>query len=93
MGIRIALGAERARVVRMMVREVAGVVGLGLAAGVVLSALVASRLSGMLYGVGALDPLAFGGAVLALLGVAGVAAWIPAQRAARTDPVEALRVS
>ncbi len=93
LGIRMALGAERSGVVRMMVLEVGGVVILGLAVGVAVSALLASRLGGMLYGVRALDPLAFGGSVLVLLGVSWAAAWVPARRAARADPVEALRVS
>ena len=93
LGIRIALGAERSGVVRMVVREVATIVGVGLGVGVLLSALAASRVSGLLYGVAALDPLTFGGAVAVLLAVAGVAAWLPARRAARADPVEALRAS
>lgn len=92
LGIRIALGAERPRVVRMVVRDVAGVVSLGLLIGLGVSAAVGSRIGGMLYGVAGLDPVTFGGAVLVLAGVAGLAAWMPAVRAARTDPVEALRV-
>ncbi len=93
LGIRIALGAERSGVVRMVVREVATIVGVGLGVGVLLSALGASRVSGLLFGVAALDPLTFVGAVAVLLTVAGVAAWVPARRAARADPVEALRAS
>lgn len=77
----------------MVVREVVGVVMIGLAVGVGLSALAAPRLVGMLYGVPALDPLAFGGAVVVLMAVAGGAAYVPARRAAAADPVEALRVS
>jgi ABC-type antimicrobial peptide transport system permease subunit len=93
LGIRIALGAERSGVVRMVVREVAAIVGVGLGVGVLVSALAASRVSGLLFGVAALDPLTFVGAVAVLLTVAGVAAWVPARRAARADPVEALRAS
>lgn len=93
LGIRMALGAERSGVVRMVVREVAGVVLAGLVVGLAVSAIAASRLGGTLYGVGALDPLAFGTAVLVLLGVAWIAAYVPARRAARANPVEALRVS
>jgi len=93
LGIRMALGAERSGLVRMVVREVAGVVILGLAAGLAVSALVATRMGGMLYGVAALDPPTFAGAVLVLLGVAWAAAWLPARRAALADPVESLRVS
>jgi predicted permease len=93
LAIRIALGAERGSVVRMVVREMAGVVIAGMAVGVLLSALAAPRLGGMLYGIPALDPVTFGGAVILLLGVAWIAAFVPAWRAAGTDPVEALRVS
>jgi putative ABC transport system permease protein len=91
LGIRIALGAERSGVVRMVVREVATIVGAGLVVGVAVSALGASRLGGMLFGVGSLDPLAFGGSVAVLLVVAWIAAYVPARRAARSDPVQALR--
>lgn len=93
LGIRMALGAERSGVVRMVVREVAGVVVAGLAVGVVVAGLAASRLGGLLYGVPALDPVSFVGAVAILLAVAWAAAWIPARRASRADPVSSLRVS
>jgi predicted permease len=93
LGIRIALGAERSGVVRMVVREVATIVGVGLGVGVIVSALAASRFAPFLFGVAALDPLTFAGAVAVLLTVAGVAAWVPARRAATADPVQALRAS
>jgi ABC-type antimicrobial peptide transport system permease subunit len=93
LAIRMALGAERASVVRMVVREVAGVVVAGVVVGLGVSALVAPRLDGMLYGVSTLDPLTFGGGVIVLLGVAWIAALVPARRAAGADPMEALRVS
>jgi putative ABC transport system permease protein len=93
LGIRMALGAERSGVVRMVVREVAGVVIAGLVVGVTVSTLAVSKLGGLLYGVGALDPLAFGGAMSVLLLVAWIAAYVPARRAAQADPVEALRAS
>jgi putative ABC transport system permease protein len=92
LAIRMAMGAERASVVRMVVREAAGVVVAGLAVGLVVSLLAAPRLGGVLYGVPALDPLAFGGAVIVLLGVAWIAAFVPARRAAGADPMDALRV-
>jgi len=92
LGIRLALGAERSGVVRMVVREVAGVVLAGLAAGVLVAALAASRLGGLLYGVPALDPISFAGAIVVLLVVAWAAAYVPARRAARADPVASLRV-
>jgi ABC-type antimicrobial peptide transport system permease subunit len=91
MGIRIALGAERSGVVWMVVREVARVVALGLVLGVVVAALAAPRFGGMLYGVEALDPTTFATAVALMLAVAWAAAYLPARRAARADPVQALR--
>ncbi len=91
--LRMALGAERSGVVRMVVREVAGVVGAGLVVGVGLSAMATSRLGGLLYGVRALDPLTFGGATVVLLVVAWTAAYVLARRAAQANPVEALRAS
>jgi ABC-type antimicrobial peptide transport system permease subunit len=93
LGIRMALGAERSRVVRMVVREVVGVVVAGVLVGLALAAFGARRVAGLLYGVDALDPIAFSGAVVTLLAVAWVAAYVPARRAARADPVEALRAS
>jgi predicted permease len=92
LAIRMAMGADRASVVRMVVREAAGVVVAGLVVGLVVSVLAAPRLGGMLYGVPALDPLAFGGAVIVLVGVAWIAAFVPARRAAGADPMAALRV-
>ena len=90
-GVRVALGATAGRVV-------AGVLGDGgrtVAAGVVLGAAaavaVARLLRAQLVGVAPLDPLAFGGAIVLLGAAAFVASWLPARRAARIDPVEALR--
>jgi predicted permease len=93
LGIRMALGAGRAGVVRMVVREVVGVVVAGLALGLGVAVLVATRIGGLLYGVDALDPITFGGAVVTLTFVAWVAAYVPARRAAKADPVEAFRAS
>jgi predicted permease len=93
LGIRIALGAERSGVVRMVVWEVATIVGVGIAAGGILWSLAATRLGGLVFGVGTLDPLTLVGSVGVLLAVSWLAAWIPARRAARADPLEALRAS
>ena len=93
LGIRIALGAERGRVVRMVVGEVVGTVAIGLVAGVAVAALAASQIEGILFGVRPLDPLTFVGSVVFLMGVAWAAAYAPARRAAQSDPVQALRTS
>ena len=90
-GLRLALGAEPRRVVGMIVRQggivtIAGVVA-GLAA-----ALAGSRVLGsLLYGVSARDPGVFAATTLALLAVALFACWLPARRAARLNPLDALR--
>lgn len=92
-GIRVALGARRADVVGMLVREVAVTVGLGLAVGLALAVPITGLLQGTLYGIDARDPLTVGAAVIFILSMALAAAWLPARRAARTDPVRALRAS
>ncbi len=90
-GIRVALGAARHRVVRMVVGEVAGTVALGLAAGAAVVALVSPRLQGMLFGSEMLSAGTLGTAVLILGGAVGLASLVPAWRAARVDPSVALR--
>ncbi len=92
-GIRMALGARRGDVVGMLVREVALTVAVGLAAGLALAFPITGLLQGTLYGIDARDPLTAGAAVVFILAMALAAAWLPARRAARTDPVRALRAS
>ena len=90
-GIRMAMGADAGRVVRLMMRGGLQLVAIGVALGLVLSAAAARVLSGVLYGVNATDPMAFVVAPLVLLGVAIAAAWIPARRVTRISPVRAIR--
>jgi putative ABC transport system permease protein len=90
-GVRMALGA-RAADVRLMVLREAGVsvlvgVGLGLAGAVAITRVM----SGMLFGVSATDPVTFGGAITVLVATALAASWIPAVRATRVDPMQAMR--
>jgi len=90
-GIRMALGLPARRVISHVMGRGIRLVVLGSVAGI-LGALVLTRLlSSLLYGVGASDPVALAGAVVALLIVGSVAAFVPARRASRTDPVSVLR--
>lgn len=91
MGVRMALGARGADIVRLVVREGAVLAGMGVVAGIAGAALLTRALRGVLYGVTAADPVSFALAAAALTGVALLAAWLPARRAARVDPAVALR--
>jgi putative ABC transport system permease protein len=91
MGIRFALGASRGDVLRLVLGQGAVLVAIGLAAGL-LGAFVASRaLRSVLYDVAPLDPAALISAFLTLSLVALIACFVPARRASRVDPIEALR--
>ncbi|HKV51160.1 MAG TPA: ADOP family duplicated permease [Gemmatimonadaceae bacterium] len=92
-GIRIALGAEPARVVRELAARVGWLLAAGAGAGIVMTVLAQRELRALVVGVAPLDPLTLGAAVLALGMAAGVAALVPASRAARIDPVDAIRES
>ena len=90
-GIRMALGAQRGAVLRMFMREGSIILGCGVVLGLLLAAATGKLLSGMLYEVGALDPLAFITAPLVLAAAALLATWLPARRAMRISPMAALR--
>jgi predicted permease len=90
-GIRISIGARRADVLWMVLRESLGLVSLGIAAGIPLSFWLLKIVAGQLFGVTATDPLTIAGATLVLLIAAAVAGYLPARRAARVDPLVALR--
>ena len=90
-GIRMALGATRQDVIWLMLRETLAVVAAGLAIGIP-AAMAASRLlSGFLYGLGVDDPLAWAAAIGLLAAASALAGLLPARRAARVDPMTALR--
>ena len=90
-GIRMALGAQQKKILRMVVGQGARVALVGIAIGLVASFGLTRIMSSMLFGVSATDPLTFA-AVLVLLQAAALAAcWIPARRASRVDPMVALR--
>jgi len=90
-GIRMALGATRGRVVRMVLREVAILSALGLLLGVVAAYQTTVFLKSFLFGVKPNDPVAIGVSVAILIACALVAGYLPAFRASRIDPMAALR--
>jgi predicted permease len=90
-GIRVALGADTRRIERLVLGHGARVALTGGAIGVAAALGVAQLVRSMLFGVSPADPIAFGGAVVALAAIALVASLAPARRAARLDPVTALR--
>lgn len=90
-GIRMALGAQRARVLRMAMGDVAVVVGIGLAAGLGASLVVTKYVASFLYGVTATDPRMLFLAALLFAIVAALAGFVPARRASLVDPMVALR--
>jgi putative ABC transport system permease protein len=90
-GIRMALGADARSVVGLMMGTAMRSVVTGVAAGLVAGAAAVRLLTAFLFGVQPLDPLAFAGAVAVLMAVAALAAYLPARRATRVDPLEALR--
>jgi len=90
-GIRMALGAKPAAVLRLIMGEGSIMFISGIAIGLLLAAATGKILSGILYEVSALDPIAFTAAPMLLATAALIATWLPAHRAARLNPVEALR--
>ncbi len=90
-GVRMALGAQRANILRMILQKGMVLAGVGVIAGVVLSASVASMMAGLLYGVRPHDPAVFLMVPLLLFAVAIVASYFPARRATKVDPMVALR--
>ena len=90
-GIRMALGADRRTILRMMLSRGFGLVLVGIGAGVVVALGLARFLTNMLFGVQPSDPITFGGVALLLVSISMVACYVPARRATRVDPLVALR--
>ncbi len=90
-GVRMALGARQDEVVRMVVKQGMGVVVVGVGTGLVAALALTRMMAGLLYEVKPSDPQTFVVVCMALAGAALLACWIPARKAARVDPVVALR--
>jgi putative ABC transport system permease protein len=90
-GIRLALGASPGRLSKQVLREGGRLVAWGAAAGLAVTLLAVRLLENLVYDVSLYDPLILGAVIAVLAGVAGLACWLPARRAAQVDPVVALR--
>jgi putative ABC transport system permease protein len=90
-GVRSALGASRPNILALVVRQGMTLTALGVAIGLSGAALASRALVTLLFGVSRLDPITYLGVIALLLGVSGIACWIPAWRAARVDPSITLR--
>jgi len=91
-GIRVALGASRSNILRMVLRQGLGLAIMGAAVGFVCALIVSHLMASLLYGVRPTDPLTFAGVALLFIGVALLACYLPARRAMKVDPIQALRV-
>jgi hypothetical protein len=90
-GVRIALGADRRNIARMILGGGLSLVAIGSAIGLAAAAVASRLLTSLLFGVPSLDPIAFGGAALLFAVVALIACAVPVRRALNIDPTEALR--
>jgi ABC-type antimicrobial peptide transport system permease subunit len=90
-GVRMALGARESTVATMVVRESLGVVGIGLAIGIVGALALTRVLASLLFDISPTDPLTFVAVTLGLGAVAVAASYLPARRASSVDPIVALR--
>jgi putative ABC transport system permease protein len=90
-GVRMALGARQDEVVRMVVKQGMGVIAVGVVVGLAAALALTRLMAGLLYEVNPSDPQTFTVVCVALGGAALLACWIPARKAARVDPVVALR--
>ena len=90
-GIRLALGATRTQILKMILRQGLALAVAGTAVGLVGALIVSHLMAGLLYGVRPTDPVTFAGVAILLIGIALLACYLPARRAMRVDPMMALR--
>jgi ABC-type antimicrobial peptide transport system permease subunit len=91
LGIRVALGATTQRISTMVIREGLALTALGAGLGIVAALAAGSVVASLLFGVTPRDPITLAGVVVVLAAVAMLASWLPARRAARVDPLVAMR--
>jgi len=91
-GIRMALGASRGEIIRMVLKQGMLLASIGLVSGMLASVALTRMVSGLLFDVSATDPIVLGGVSLILAAVAFAACYVPARRATRIDPLIALRI-
>jgi macrolide transport system ATP-binding/permease protein len=91
LGIRMALGADKPEILKLILRQCLGITLVGVAAGLLIALAVTRVIAAVLYGVRPTDPATFGGVSLLLTAIALLASYLPARRATRVDPMVALR--
>jgi predicted permease len=90
-GVRLSLGAQRRDILRLILGDGGRLTALGLFLGLIGAVAIASAMRAQLFGIGVVDPLTLAGVIALLAVTAFVACWLPARRASRVDPIEALR--
>jgi putative ABC transport system permease protein len=90
-GVRLALGAQPRQVRRQFIREGLTLALAGISTGLVAAVVLTRLMSSLLFGISSLDPITYTVMALVVIVVAGAAAYLPARRASRSDPVEVLR--
>jgi putative ABC transport system permease protein len=90
-GVRLAMGARREDVLRMILRRAGVLTGIGTAVGVAMAVVLARGIASLLVGVKPNDPMVFGSIIVSVAAIALLSSWLPARRAAGVDPMEALR--
>jgi putative ABC transport system permease protein len=90
-GVRAALGASRGNILGLVIRQGMTLTALGVVIGLAGAAAASQLIATLLFGVSRLDPVTYLGVIALLLGVSGIACFVPARRAASVNPVDALR--